>query len=161
MFWNHTTQGTALGFFFWLSLLIDAATVLAMTKSRDIQSLGPAADVEEHLRRRPKRHSGADDEQIRRFVIESARLCSDLHCTEVVIFDVRGLNDMCDYILIASGTSDRQIKSVAEDLAELAEEHGHERIGREVDGDAKWVVVDFVDVLAHLFEPKSVFATDR
>jgi len=127
-----------------------------MTESRDITALGPKADdadVAEHMRRRPERHSGQDDESIRRFAVESARLCADLHCTDVVVFDVRGLSDMCDYILVGSGTSDRQIKSVAGDLAEHGEEHGHERIGREQDGDAKWVVVDFVDVIVHLFEP--------
>jgi ribosome-associated protein len=102
---------------------------------------------------RPKPEHGAADETIRTFALEAARTCHDLHCEEVLVLDVRGLSQITDYILIASGTSDRQIRSVAHDLEKLGAEHGLKRFGSERDERTLWVVVDFVDVVVHLFEP--------
>ena len=77
----------------------------------------------------------------------------DRHCTDVRLLDVRGLSQVCDYILIASGTSDRQMKSVANELDEIAGEHGQSVFRSNADSNATWIVVDFVDLVAHLFEP--------
>src|SRR5690348_12350292 len=74
-------------------------------------------------RTRPARLS-ADDKRIRNFVIEAARLLHDSHCENIVAFEVRSLSDMTDYILIASGTSDRQIRAVSEDVEEVAKAAG-------------------------------------
>jgi ribosome-associated protein len=94
-----------------------------------------------------------DDAQTRQFVIEAARLLNDLHCQDIVALDVRGLSPVTDYIVIASGTSDRQIRSVGDNVEDLAQQYGFSRYGRETDGKTTWVVVDFVDVVCHLFEP--------
>ena len=87
------------------------------------------------------------------FAVEAARLVSDLRCEDVVIFDVRGLSPVTQYIVIASGTSDRQIKSVGGDVADLGEQHGFPRYGADRDGGSTWMVVDLVEVMVHLFEP--------
>ena len=68
------------------------------------------------------------------------------------MLDVRGHSQVSDYIVIASGTSDRQILSVSDDVEELGERHGLKVFGREADHPANWSVVDFVDVVVHLFE---------
>ena len=67
--------------------------------------------------------------------------------------DVRGLSQVCDYVLIGSGTSDRQMKAVAAELEELGEEHGSKVYRSSRDDGGTWIVVDFVDLVAHLFEP--------
>lgn len=90
---------------------------------------------------------------LRRFVIEAARLLSDRHCEDIRIFDVRGLSQLTDYIVIATGTSDRQMKSVGSEVADMAREQGLSRYGTERDGSTTWVVLDFVHVMVHLFEP--------
>ncbi len=87
------------------------------------------------------------------FAVESARLMADLKCEDVVIFDVRGLSEVTHFVVIGSGTSDRQMKSVADDLKELGAETGFHRYGNERDEATTWVVADFVEVVAHLFEP--------
>jgi len=89
----------------------------------------------------------------RQFAIEAAGLMRDLKCEDVVLLDVRTLSQVCDYVLIGSGTSDRQMQSVARDLAELAEEYGERAFRISKDNSTTWVVVDFVNVVAHLFEP--------
>lgn len=67
--------------------------------------------------------------------------------------DVRGLSEVTDYVMIASGTSDRQIRSVADEVEETAGEHGLSRFGRDADAPSNWIALDFVDLIVHLFEP--------
>ncbi|MCE9591181.1 MAG: ribosome silencing factor [Planctomycetes bacterium] len=97
--------------------------------------------------------SAATDARIRKFAVDSARLLNDLHCVDVLLLDVRKVNDVTDYILIATGTSDRQIRSVGQSVQELGEKVGMKRYGREVDDRATWFVIDLVDVVVHLFDP--------
>jgi len=107
-------------------------------------------------RPRPRRTAGqltAEDPATGQFVVEIAQLMADLRCENVTILDVRGLSDLMDYLVIGSGTSERQIKSVADDVEELAEQHQMTRYGKESDEASTWVVVDFVDVVVHLFDP--------
>jgi ribosome-associated protein len=89
---------------------------------------------------------------LRAFVIEAAQLLQDRHCEDVVIFDVQGICQLTDYIIIATGTSDRQIKSLGSELKVLAKERDIARMGDHVDADTSWLVVDLVDVVVHLFE---------
>jgi ribosome-associated protein len=87
------------------------------------------------------------------FARQAAQLAMDLHCEEVRLLDVRGLSQICDFILVASGTSDRQMRSVADDMERLAEESGYQRFRVTGDSLDTWIVVDFVDLVVHLFEP--------
>jgi ribosome-associated protein len=108
-----------------------------------------------HLTDRPKpAPTGSERElAVRVFIIEAARLLAGLHCEDLVVLDVRSLSDLTDYILIATGTSDRQIKGVAGQVSDLALEHGLDRFGSERDADSTWLVLDYVDTIIHLFEP--------
>jgi ribosome-associated protein len=90
---------------------------------------------------------------LRDFAIEAARRMADLHCEHVRLLDVRGLSHVCDYVLIASGTSEKQMKSVAADLRELGEESRHPAFRATGDSGSTWIVIDFVDLVAHVFEP--------
>jgi ribosome-associated protein len=85
--------------------------------------------------------------------IEAARTAADRHCTDVRLFDVRGRSQVCDYVLVASGTSDRQVRSVGAELEDLGEAFGRRRFRTNTDPASTWVVVDFIDIVMHLFEP--------
>ena len=91
--------------------------------------------------------------RLRDFAIEAARLLADRHCEAVRLLDVRGLSQVCDYVLIGSGTSDRQMKSLADELSDLGRDHCHAVFRMDRDVTVTWVVVDFVGVMVHLFEP--------
>ena len=93
-----------------------------------------------------------EDDTVAQFLIDAARLMHDLHCTDIVIFDVRGLSDVTNFVMIATGTSDRQILSVARDVEALAKQRGMESFGREADAPANWLLIDLIDVVVHLFE---------
>ena len=87
------------------------------------------------------------------FAIEAARLLEDRHCTEVKLLDLRGISQVCDFILIGSGTSDRQMRSVADAVGPLGKERGASRFRTNNDPASTWIIVDFVDLVVHLFEP--------
>jgi len=94
-----------------------------------------------------------DRNDAQRFAIASAQLLNDYDCQDVRVLDVRGISPLTNYIVIASGTSDRQLRAMANHLAKLGGEMGFERYGDDKDSAATWLVADFVEVMAHLFEP--------
>ena len=95
----------------------------------------------------------ADHNKTRSFAIEAARLFDERHCEDVRLLDVRGLSQVCDFVLIGTGTSERQMKSVAQELEDLGEEHNNTAYRSDRDSGGTWIVIDFVDLVAHLFEP--------
>ena len=96
---------------------------------------------------------GPEAEQARAFAIAAARTLADSRCTDVLVFDVRRLSQVTDYLIIASGTSDRQMSSAARDAGDVAREMGMQRYGGEADEQTLWLVQDYVTVMIHLFEP--------
>lgn len=102
---------------------------------------------------RTSSHSKADPERLRAFAVEAARLLADRKCTEVVLLDVRGHSQVCDYVAIGTGTSQRQMRSVAQELEELGPDFGMSIYRSSRDDGTTWIVADFVDLVVHLFEP--------
>jgi ribosome-associated protein len=88
------------------------------------------------------------------FATEVGRLLSERHCEDVVLLDVTGLSQVCDFVLIATGTSDRQMKSVASEMASMGKEVNFSAFRKNIDTGATWIVVDFISVIVHLFEPE-------
>ncbi len=68
--------------------------------------------------------------------------------------NVRELTTIADYFVICSGQSGRQVQAVAEALLEAGEAKGRRPIGVEGLSSAQWVLVDFGDVIAHVFTPE-------
>lgn len=81
----------------------------------------------------------------------AAKLAADTRCHNVVVLDVSAVSPLADYFVIATGTSGRQMRTVADDLKELGKKSGYTH--PRVDGydSANWVLADFVDVVVHLF----------
>lgn len=91
----------------------------------------------------------------RALAIECARLVRDDKCEEVQLLDVRGLSQVTDYIIIASGTSERQMRSVLQHVDEIGSKHGYSSYRSHSDDRSTWLLLDFVDVVVHLFEPNT------
>ena len=88
----------------------------------------------------------------RTLAVEAARLAEDTHCEEILVLDLRGRSPVTDYFVIATGTSDRQMRSVAQDIEQIGKGLGS-RVWNVAGRDsAHWVVLDFVDVVVHLFD---------
>jgi len=97
----------------------------------------------------------ADPADARGFAIEAARTLRDEKCEDIVILDVRGLSHVTDYILIGSGSSQRQMASALKHVEERGERMGYSAFGSAADRESLWLLADFVDVVVHLFEPNT------
>jgi ribosome-associated protein len=71
------------------------------------------------------------------------------------VLDATGISPITDYMVLATGTSPRQMKSVADDLEELGESQKNKPLSRVGDDSSQWIVVDFVDVVAHVFSAEA------
>ena len=78
----------------------------------------------------------------------------DMKAVNVRVLDVRGLTDIVDTMVIASGNSDRHVRSIAERVVEKAKAAGLRPLGTEGARDGEWVLVDLQDVLVHVMLPR-------
>jgi ribosome-associated protein len=94
-------------------------------------------------------------EESRKFAIEAARLAAATHCKDLVVLDVRGISPLTDFLVIGTGTSAKQMRSVADDVTELAEKSDFRALSTSgLEGDS-WIVTDFLDVIFHIFNPEA------
>ena len=77
----------------------------------------------------------------------------DLKAVEPVVLDVRSLSSVMDYLIVASGTSSRHVKSLADNVLTKAREQGVRPLGIEGERAGEWVLVDFGDVVVHVMQP--------
>ncbi|NOT02755.1 MAG: ribosome silencing factor [Phycisphaerales bacterium] len=87
------------------------------------------------------------------FAVELARLADDFKCDDVTVMDLRGRSTVADFFLIAGGTSDRQLRGAAEAIREYARKVGERPYSVTGFEAATWILVDFVDIVVHLFMP--------
>ncbi|HXE58718.1 MAG TPA: ribosome silencing factor [Gemmatimonadales bacterium] len=79
----------------------------------------------------------------------------DLKGRQVVVLDLRGLSNATDYFVIASGTSDAHVRGIAEAVVERLDRRGHAAHHIEGLGAGRWVLLDFVDFVVHVFHPET------
>lgn len=84
---------------------------------------------------------------------EIATTLDESRCEQIVILDVHDLSQVTDCLVIATGTSDRQMRTAARKAEERADELGETVFREHSDAATTWVVLDLVDVVVHIFEP--------
>lgn len=97
-----------------------------------------------------------------RHVADDAGLLAQVHhaleelkARDVREIDVRGRTGITDFMVIASGTSNRHVKSIAEEVVKQAKQAGVAPLGVEGERDAEWVLVDLGDVVVHVMLPRT------
>jgi len=78
----------------------------------------------------------------------------DMKALEVKVLDVRGLTDVADTMVIASGTSDRHVRSVAKNVVEKTKAAGFRPHGVEGQQDSDWVLIDLNEMIVHVMLPR-------
>jgi ribosome-associated protein len=77
----------------------------------------------------------------------------EIKALNIKVIDVTGKTSITDIMIICTGTSNRHVKSLAENVVKRAKESGYKPIGVEGEGSAEWVLVDLVDVVVHIMQP--------
>ena len=92
-----------------------------------------------------------DSELLSALVVDAL---DDVKAKDIVTLDVRNMTSVTDYMIIASGTSNRHVKALIESVAEKAREAGHRPIGIEGEEGSEWVLLDLQDALVHVMLPQ-------
>jgi len=85
-------------------------------------------------------------------VVKSA--LEDSKAVDARVLDVRGLTDIADFMVVASGTSDRHVRSIADRVVQQAKAAGVRPFGVEGASEGEWVLVDLPDVMVHVMLPR-------
>jgi ribosome-associated protein len=85
----------------------------------------------------------------------AVRAINDLKGRDIVVLDLRGLSEATDYFVVASGTSDAHVRGLAESVLEKLHRRGVRAHHVEGLPGGRWVLLDFVDFVVHLFHPES------
>jgi ribosome-associated protein len=93
----------------------------------------------------------------------AGQLCLDMRANDVVLLDLRGVTDMTDFFVIASGTSDTHVRSIGEHVIAEMKKAGlavHHTEGLQ---QGRWVLLDFFDFVVHIFHPtlRSFYQIER
>ncbi|GHT45257.1 hypothetical protein FACS189454_04440 [Planctomycetales bacterium] len=89
-------------------------------------------------------------------VVAAAKVAAENRGNDVTILDVRALTKSFDYFLIVSGTSKRQLHSIGDEIQKkICKEMGDTCLSVAGHSDGKWIVIDYGDIVVHLFEPET------
>ncbi|HEV3205168.1 MAG TPA: ribosome silencing factor [Gemmataceae bacterium] len=100
------------------------------------------------VRSEPVQSSAAQD-----LAFLCARTAADNKGRDILVLDMRGITPLYDFFVIATGTSRRQIHTLAEEIDAGMRAVGEKRLGIEGYEAGKWVVQDYGNIVVHLFDP--------
>ena len=82
-----------------------------------------------------------------------ARVAEDHKGKDILVLDLRGLTPIFDFFVIATGSSRRQIHTLAEEIDAALHAQGEKRLSIQGYETSRWIVQDYGDVLVHIFDP--------
>ena len=97
-----------------------------------------------------KRGKGSDS--ARQLAVAAARTAIDNRAEDIVVLNLEGLSPVTDYFVICTGTSDRQMRTVADEVCKAGDRLGQRVWQTSGMGAAGWILLDFVDVVVHIFD---------
>jgi ribosome-associated protein len=90
-------------------------------------------------------------EELRDFVVNALE---DMKALDINVLDVRGRTAITDFIIVASGTSERHVKATAESVAFKAKQEGNASIGEEGVKEGEWALIDLNGVVLHVMQAR-------
>ncbi len=82
---------------------------------------------------------------------ESGRLAVEKKAKDVILLDLSDLTDIADIFVIASGTSERHVKTISDSIEKGMKEEGVKPLSVEGNEEGRWVIMDYGDVIVHVF----------
>lgn len=86
------------------------------------------------------------------FAIDCARIAQQNKADDIVVLDLQGRSSVCDYFVICTGTSDRQMQTVADYIDEHAKKTDQYKLNIAGYEHGGWILIDYVDVVVHIFD---------
>ena len=107
-------------------------------------------------RKAAEQSASPSPDRSRLLALTAARVAADSRGTDVKILDLREITPVFDYFVIATGTSRRQIHAMADEIEKVVKAELHDkRRGAEGYEEGRWIVLDYGDVVVHLFDAES------
>ncbi|KAA9026376.1 ribosome silencing factor [Niallia endozanthoxylica] len=93
----------------------------------------------------------------------AVKAADDKRAEEIVVLNMKGISLVADYFVICHGNSDKQVQAIAREMKEKVEENGFSIKRMEGFDEAKWILVDLGDVVAHVFhkDERSYYNLER
>ena len=95
--------------------------------------------------------NGMSNTDARQFAIELSRITHDHKSEDVVAFDLRGMSPVTDFAVVCTGRSERQMHALGDHLIEYGRKVGQRPYGVCGKNSAAWLIIDYVDVVIHIF----------
>ncbi|MFM7109291.1 MAG: ribosome silencing factor [Planctomycetaceae bacterium] len=103
-----------------------------------------------------KQPSAAAPDRARALALAAARVAAETRGTDVRVLDLRGLTEVVDYFVVATGSSRRQMHAMADEIEKVVKHDLHDRKrGGEGYEEGRWIVLDYGDVMVHLFDAEA------
>lgn len=80
---------------------------------------------------------------------------SDKLGKDIAVLNIGKVSSLCDYFIIASGTSSRQVKSIADSVEDTMKKEGIEARGKEGRETQSWILLDYGDIMVHIFDEEN------
>ncbi|TYS66241.1 ribosome silencing factor [Bacillus infantis] len=93
----------------------------------------------------------------------AVKAADDKRAEDIVVLNMKGISLISDYFLICHGNSDKQVQAIAREMKEKSEELGYTVNRMEGFDEARWILVDLGDVVAHVFhkDERSYYNLER
>ena len=95
--------------------------------------------------------------------VRAARAAAEKQARDITVLEVRDLIAITDYFVIASGATDRQVRAIAEAVEDELRKAGEKPIRREGERDLRWLLLDYADIVVHVFleEDRAYYDIER
>ena len=84
--------------------------------------------------------------------LQAASIANEKKAENITIFKICDLTSIADYFVVCSGSNERQIKAIADEIKKMMKKQGVNILGMEGNADLKWVLIDLGDVVVHVFD---------
>lgn len=121
-------------------------------KPRSASKAAPAKSAS--AKSRPKKSAPAKSDPVEILRLQVLAALDELKAKDVHVIDVRGKTSIADVLIIASGTSTRHVKSLADEVVRFVKKAGMMPLGVEGQREAEWVLVDLGDIIVHVMLPR-------
>lgn len=93
--------------------------------------------------------------EILQLVQTIATAIDDKKGVDIKVLDLRGITEIADYFVLATGNNTAHIRSISDNVEEKIEEKGLSHLRKQGHDEANWIIIDYGDIVVHLFKPET------